>query len=80
MERERSNSLGISEEFAKRKKESSEGRGKERGGEEWFKRSNKTQKTPEGVGKVKESGVEEMMRRWREEMGEMMKRLKGVMG
>lgn len=34
-----------------------------------FKRSNKTQRTPEGVEKMKESGVEEMLRGWREEMG-----------
>lgn len=43
-------------------KESSEGGGEERRGEEWFKRSNKTQRTLEEVGKVEGSGEEEMMR------------------
>lgn len=48
------------------------------GGDKLFKRSNKTQRTPEGVGKAEGGGVEEMMRRWGNEIGEVMKELKGM--
>lgn len=37
-----------------------------------FRKSNKTQRSPE------RGGVEKMIRRWREEMGEVMKELKGM--
>lgn len=54
----------------KRKKE--RGRG-EPGGKNWFKRSNKTQRTPEGLGKVEGSGRDN-------EREEMIKGFKDMMG
>lgn len=66
--KERGASLGIAEKFAKRKRESSEERERKWKGEEMFKRNN-IQRIPEEVRKVQESGVEEMLRGWREEMG-----------
>lgn len=60
LERERSSSLRMVKELAKRKRDSSEKRGKEPKREKWFKRSNKTQRTLKGVKKVEESEVEMM--------------------
>lgn len=68
MERERSkfrNSRGVCEE---KEKESLEERERKWKGEEMFRRNN-IQRIPEGVEKVQRSGVKEMLREWREEMG-----------
>lgn len=49
-------------------------------GEKWFKKSNKTQRSSEGIGRVKGSGVEEMLGKWKKEMGEVMRDLKSMKG
>lgn len=51
-------------------------------GEEYFKKSNKTQRSLNGIRKAKGSGVEEMLGKWKEEMGEVMrfKKHEGVEG
>lgn len=67
----------MAKEFATRKKESSEGGEGEWGDEKLFKRSNKTQRTPEGVGKVEGNGVEEMLRGWRKKIGDVMMSMMG---
>lgn len=42
-----------------------------------FKKSNKTQRSPEGVGRAEGEEMEEMMRSWKKKMGEVLKGLKG---
>lgn len=64
--------------MAKRKRDSSEEEGEMQKGEEWFKKSNKIQRSSEGVGRAKGGGIEEMIGWWREEMGEVMKGLRGM--
>lgn len=68
-EKGRSGRFGTVEELAKRKRESSGEGGEMREGEELFKKGNKSQRSPEGVGEAEGGGMEEMIERWREEMG-----------
>lgn len=45
-------------------------------GEKLFKKSNKIQRLPENVRRAEKVEMEKMIRRWREEMGEIIKELK----
>lgn len=38
----------------------------------------KTQRSPEGIGRAERGGVEEMLGRWKQEMGEVMRDLKSM--
>jgi len=76
--RERTLSVGGIEEVMKRKREDGV-EGNRRMMEEIFQRSKKTPRSP-GRGESSEGGLEEMMRKWREEVGEVMEEIKGGKG
>jgi len=79
MERGRAMSLGGLEEMPKRKREETV-EGNRKMMEEIFKKSRLTSRSPEKRKNVDEGGVEEMMRMWRGEMGELMEEIRGMRG
>jgi len=76
--RERTLSIGNIEEVMKRKRDDGT-EGNRRMMEEIFQKSKKTSRSPRR-GEWMEEGMEVMMRKWREEVGEVMEEIKGVNG